>query len=349
MYITPMTRARKEQIDLNQTPYYHCICRCVRRAFLCGEDHLTGKNYDHRKAWIVDRLALLSQVFSFEIASYSIMSNHYHVLLRVDRDTGLNWDDETVAKRWKQLYSWPLLVENYLKGNTSKAETMKAQEIIQTWRKRLIDIPWFMRCLNEYLGRRANKEDQCTGRFWEGRYKSQALLGDAAVLTCMSYVDLNPIRANMANTPEDSDYTSIQQRINTLQRHNKTQNNNPPIAQDNAAQPINVKLMPLVKQSSDRHPNAIGYTLKDYLELIDWVGRSVRNDKRGSIDDKTPPILQRLGLNVDGFLEHVLTFEEKPNYPCANGPLDKLKALASHWKQIFIKGQYALQRIYQPG
>ena len=183
--ILGMTKPRNQLIDLGETPYYHCLCRCVRRAFLCGEDYLTGKNFEHRKGWVIERLALLADVFCIEIASYAVMSNHYHVVLCVDRKHALTLDDKTVARRWRQLYGWPLRVHNYLLGNTSPAETVKAKEIIHTWRQRLFDIAWFMRCLNEYLARRANEEDQCKGRFWEGRYKSQALLGEAAVLTVM--------------------------------------------------------------------------------------------------------------------------------------------------------------------
>ena len=337
-----MTKPRSQLIDIQQTPYYHCINRCVRRSFLCGEDHVTGKNYEHRKSWVVERLALLSRVFSIDVASYAIMSNHYHLVLRVDRDSALKLSAKQIARRWKRLYHWPLLVERYFNGETDNAETDKALEIIDTWRCRLHDISWFMRCLNEYIARKANKEDKCTGKFWEGRYKSQALLGEAAVLTYMAYVDLNPVRANMAKTPESSDYTSVQQRIASTKKQTLHQKQKKDIS------PPTVKLMPLVKQTSDNHPNAIGYTLKDYIKLIDWIGRSKRNDKRGSIDERTPPILQRLELNADDFIEHVLTYEDKHFYPVAIGPIDKLKKLALHWKQKFIKGQYALQRLYSP-
>ena len=344
-----MTKPRSQLIDLQQTPYYHCINRCVRRSFLCGEDHLTGKNYEHRKVWIVERLALLSRIFAIEVAAYAVMSNHYHVVLRVDKDSALKLNDQQIAVRWRKLYQWPLLVENYLKGQTDAAETDKAQQIIQKWRNRLHDISWFMRCLNEHLARKANKEDNCTGKFWEGRFKSQALLGEAAVLTCMAYVDLNPIRAGVADTPETSDHTSVQKRIEYLATSAHKQKSKYKTKRKKKHNPDSlskIKLMPLVKQTNDKHPNAIGYTLKDYLELIDWIGRSKRNDKRGAINDRTPPILQRLELNADDFIEHVLTYDDKYFYPVAMGPIDQLIKLAQHWKQKFIKGQYSFQRLY---
>ncbi len=253
-----MPKPRKALISLDSTPYYHCISRCVRRAFLCGEDSLTGKNFEHRKQWVADRLTELSSLFAIDISAYSILSNLFHVILRIDRQAVDNWSETELMERWKQLFSLPVLVSRYTLGETTtQAEIDIVHKIFADWRERLCDISWFMRCLNEHLARRANKEDSCTGRFWEGRFKSQALLDEAALLTCMGYVDLNPIRANMADTPEESDYTSIQQRIREVL-------NQPPSSENLPT------LMPLVKQEDDKHPNAIGFTTRDYLELVDW-------------------------------------------------------------------------------
>ena len=66
-----MAIARKRQISLVDTKYYHCISRCVRRAFLCGEDRFTGQSYEHRRGWVeVKRLELAkinkSLIFIFD-------------------------------------------------------------------------------------------------------------------------------------------------------------------------------------------------------------------------------------------------------------------------------------------
>jgi hypothetical protein len=196
-----------------------------------------------------------------------------------------------------------------------------------------------MRSLNEHLARRANEEDNCTGRFWEGRFKSQALLDEAAVLTCMSYVDLNPVRAGMAKTPEDSDFTSIQQRIRKYTRRTAKTNTS-----TTGPQPT---LMPLVKQHRDPHKNAIGFTLRDYLELVDWAGRAIRENKRGAIPEQAPPILQRIGLEPGRYLEHLqgLAATERPTM---FGHVEQIRQAANSLGRCFIKGAGEAQRLYRP-
>jgi putative transposase len=167
-----MTLARRQQISLEETPFYHCLARCVRRAFLCGEDSLTGQSFEHRKPWIVDKLKELAEIFAIDVCAYAVMSNHYHVVLRVDSARAQGWSDEEVIFRWRRLFRGGVLVERFLKGEaTTRAERDKVAELTAQWRGRLWDISWFMRCLNESIARQANQEDGCKGRFWEGRFK----------------------------------------------------------------------------------------------------------------------------------------------------------------------------------
>jgi hypothetical protein len=179
-----------------------------------------------------------------------------------------------------------------------------------------------MRSLNEDLARRANAEDGCTGRFWEGRFKSQALLDEAAVLTCMSYVDLNPVRAGIADTPERSDFTSIQQRIQERE------------AIDAPGKP---QLVALDGSSNDDHPNAFSFSNDDYLELVDWAGRAVRNDKRGAIPSSLPPILRRLQLDPEHYLRHVAR-GGRGYHVAALGHVDRLREAAERLGRCFFKG-----------
>ncbi len=95
-----MTISRKQQVDLTATPYYHCITRCVRRAFLCGDDEYSGKNFDHRREWIAGRINQLSGIFLIEISAYAVMSNHYHLILRVNLSGAAAMSDHEVVDRW---------------------------------------------------------------------------------------------------------------------------------------------------------------------------------------------------------------------------------------------------------
>lgn len=288
-----MTRPRSQLVSLEATPYYHCIARCVRRAWLCGDDPYTGKNFDHRKPWLVERLKLLADVFAIDIAAYAVMSNHYHVVLHVDPARSATWSDDEVIQRWTRIYRGSLLAQYYLGGKVlSDAEQSLLASLVARWRRRLCNLSWFMRCLNEYLARRANAEDGCKGRFWEARFKSQALLDESALLSCMTYVDLNPIRAGIADSLQDSDFTSIQyriQQVSTAAARNSS---------DEQDQNFTPRLMPFA-ETMRQHQDfaAIPCNLKDYLDLVDWTGRVVRPDKKGSIKATTPRLLSTLGLS----------------------------------------------------
>jgi len=325
-----MARARCEQVSLPDTPYYHCIARCVRRAFLCGEDRFSGESYEHRRQWIFDRITELDAVFAIDICAYAIMSNHYHLVLRVNQAQAESWSDREVIRRWKLLFTGPVLIQRFLDGACrSPAELDKVVEIIAEWRSRLSDISWFMRCLNEHIARQANQEDGCTGRVWEGRFKSQALLDEQGLLTCMAYVDLNPIRATMADSPEHSDFTSIQERIREYQ--------------EQTAQSASPALKALSPKQSDSE-QAIPFDLADYFELVDWTGRCCRDDKRGHISNKLPPILQRLGIDADQWLR---AMQPKGLQPCrALGRFDKLKQYAGQMGNSWVKGLTQSKRLY---
>lgn len=162
----------------------------------------------------MERFKELSSVFAIDICAYAVMSNHYHLVLHVDRESTAQWSEEEVIRRWTALFpANGRLIETLYLNKSSKAAQKQLQIRIAAWRERLSDLSWFMRCLNEFLARRANREDECTGRFWEGRFKSQALLDEKALVTCMAYVDLNPVRAGLTDTLDSSDFTSIQERL----------------------------------------------------------------------------------------------------------------------------------------
>ena len=271
-----MTIARNRQICLEATPYYHCICRCVRRAYLCGKDAITGRSFEHRRAWIEQRLLGLADVFAIDVVAYAVMNNHYHVILHVDGDQAKLWTSSEIFDRWSRLYGLPDVVKRAVTGEQLSAEDNAAVGAkVETWRARLMDISWFMKCINYEIAVKANREDECSGRFWEGRFESQALLDETALLQCMAYVDLNPVRAKIAKTPERSEYTSVKRRID---------------AADHRLMPFDGVNPP----NGGEYGNVIPCTFNDYLALVDWTGRIIAEGERGAIPISVPPIFERL-------------------------------------------------------
>lgn len=358
-----MTKARSEQISLDDTPFYHCYSRCVRRAFLCGFDRETGEDFEHRKHWIVDRMKRLASVFCMDICAYAVMDNHYHVVLRVDVEEAEALSIEEVLQRWTALFSGNFLVNRYRSDERTKmsgAEIDKVHEIAGEWRHRLMNVSWFMRCLNEYIARMANQEDKCKGRFWEGRFKSQALLDDVAVLACMTYVDLNPVRAGVAETPESSDFTAIQERIEQhLVGAEEASRSSVEVEDASVAKPVQAaaqidvgegggvhskRLLAFIGDERIDQPKGINYSLEDYLELVDWTGRAILDGKRGWISDELPPILLRLQVNPDQWVSTVAYFNRC--FPRMAGRIDRLKAICRKLNLAWVHGMGPSKRLF---
>lgn len=317
-------QARYDLVEPAEVQVLHCVQRCVRRAFLCGEDRFTGQSFEHRREWIRDRLEFLAGVFGVDCLTYTVLSNHLHVVLRSRPDVVATWSDEQVARRWLKLF--PKRREK--DGSPSlpskpEIDMITAQpESIAEKRRRLSDISWWMRCAAENVARRANREDQCTGRFWEGRFKAQLLLDEASLLACAAYVDLNPIRAAMAETPETSDYTGAKDRIDDLaeradrsrpstrdwerSRRRRRSGWMSPIEIDEHSGAIG----PCV-ETSGRRASSKGFlavSMASYLELLDWTGRQIHVDKAGVIPEHLAPILSRIGLDSQAWCDVVKKF-----------------------------------------
>lgn len=222
-----------------------------------------GKYYEHRREWIETQILSLADIFAIDVAAYAVMSNHLHLVLRIDIELANSWSDREVIEQWH-------------------------------------------RCFNG------------TGHFWEGRFKSQALLDEAAVLACMSYVELNPIRAKMVDTLEDSDHTSIQLRVNAALK---------------GEQPT--KLLPFIGDERLNQPKGISFALKDYLALVDETGRIIRDDKRGSISSHCEKILTRLNISSDHWIKLTSEFGQ-----LFHSPVGETQAVTHYCEHLKIRRRH---------
>ena len=325
---------------------YHCFTRCVRRSFLCGFDTVTRRDYSHRKSWIVQRLRFLAGIFAIDVCAYAIMENHYHTVLRTRPDIVQSWSDRDVAARWLTLFP------NYYR-NDALADAPTDRQIsalaanavrIAQLRKRLSSISWFMGRLNECIARAANKEDHLKGRFWESRFKCLPLLDTAAIAACMVYVDLNPIRAGLAASPEQSHFTSIQERIRSWHQSMPARDSVPVENTENPADTIPVSLPEDCPDSSAPwlcpiHLDGGGVlemTGAQYLDLVDSSGRILQSGKQHAIDATLAPILLRMRINPEQWLDTVSRFESR--FHLAAGLCCSLQAFADRLGKKWLKG-----------
>jgi REP element-mobilizing transposase RayT len=310
-----MTRPRAQIAPPDTAGTYHCVQRCVRRAFLCGIDHYSGRCFEHRKAWVEARIHLVAECFAISVHAHAVMSNQLHLVVGVDPATATTWPDEEVAKRWVRLFP--------PREHSEDAAERKQQRLLAdptrlaVLRRRLGSLSWLMRCLVEPIARRANREDGCKGRFWEGRYKCQALCDERSVLAAMAYVDLNPIRAGIAKRLDASRHTSVVSRIEAAKSD--------PTTLSRSLGPIAGSLR-----------SSFDLSIADYLQALEWTGRMLFPGMRGRIAKDAPAILSVIDRDPSRWIARVSAFES--GWMRAAGSAQDLIALAEGLGQRWLKG-----------
>ena len=314
-----MAIPRKYLVDSETPGFYHCISRCVRRAFLCGHDDETGKNCNHRKAWLEKRMLELASIFSVELYAYAVMDNHYHLVLYIDPLAPLKWSDSEIAEKWLLAYPGRLDNPAFKQQRELKKQAITAdQKKLKLYRERLGSLSWFMSRLNEPLAKLSNDEDNVKGRFWESRFTSIALLDESAVLSCMAYVDLNPIRARMTEELQESLHTSIKQRLGYLSTN------------------LGLLHKPITPMANSVKGRAVNINLKDYIELIEWAGKSISHPKKAKMPVHINTLLSTFNLQPDNWLYQIKQFNE--GSPHSIGSIQKLQDKAKALSKKWIKG-----------
>ena len=363
-----MTLPRSTYVREGEIAVYHCFNRCVRRARLCGFDPVTGRDFSHRKTWVVDRLRFLASVFAIDVCSFAVMDTHLHEVLRTRPDIAAAWSDREVAIRWLTLYpkkKKKIPLELQISALTDSPST------IAELRQRLSSLSWFEARLNEHIARLANKEDGVTGKFWESRFKGDILLDDASIVAGMVYVDLNLIRARLACTPEDSDFTSIQQRILNWRREMMPQDSIPSDPSHNTPSPsadsliqnpeentnclasVPESTLPILPnasswlcpiQSTSHRCGILQMTETDYFDLVDRSGRILHSDKSGAIDPHLDPILLRIGVNPLAWHDTISHFGTR--FRLAAGKISSMRAFAQRLGKRWFIGLSAAQAAF---
>jgi hypothetical protein len=299
-----MTLARAHLVDVSVTRWYHCVTRCVRRAFL-----LNDGEFDRRQ-WIENRTQELSGIFAISVGGFSVMDNHLHLLVRLDPDVATGWSDEEVVRRWGRLFPprdksrEPLPVSN----DWVKWRLQDVQWVAMA-RSRLVSLSWFMKCLKEPLSRLANRQDNTRGAFFESRFKSVAIIDDESLLATCTYIDLNAVAAGIAVVPEASPHTSITTRTEHVKAQGRAsdlrQAEHGSVAGSNSSPGLeeSIWLCPIEDRrelDSSREGMLQGFSLGNYLLLVDYTGRLFREGKT-VISAELTGILNRLGTTAESW------------------------------------------------
>lgn len=300
---------------------FHITDRCVRQDFLLGDGKTARKTEKSRRYVILKRLKTLASAYAIDILRFALMDNHMHVELRNRPDLVQQMSDLEVARR--TLIIFPGYCQANADAKRKRMPKPTAEDIqklaedkqrIREMRTNLSSVSSFMKSLKFYTSRYFNLVDGKRGAFWESRYNIKVLLDDLSILLCALYIDLNPIRAGMALTPETSIFTSAFYQILAARMLAKSPAVKRARLPDSFLPPV--KISPheadRLKSSLATRASDFGFTdmtSQEYLMLLDLMGRIVTKKHNGAIPNDLPPIFERMNLNWDNFVHLVNAYE----------------------------------------
>ena len=321
-----MTKARKYIYDENLCAHYHAISRIVQGGFLMGLDETTGINYDYRLNWVQDRLKELSAIFTIIIGGHSVMNNHFHINLQTRPDLTAALSDREVIQRYFKLHPPKQSKKKTLTAEEWKFledEVIANKKLMIEYRRRIGSLSEFMKALKEPIARRANQESNKKGHFWDSRFKSILLVGAEAVALCQVYIDSNPIRASIAETPEASKFTSAHTRLKAseackkITELKKLEALGHEIHEDKKKEIEEVSkligsadwLAPFYQGENHLRP-FFKITEKEYFLLLDNTVRELSPGKKGYMDPSLDSIFDRLKIDREKWLEAIINYDK---------------------------------------
>jgi REP element-mobilizing transposase RayT len=311
-----MTVARCKIVNPEITPWYHCISHCVRKASL----EKTAKRGDPKR-WIQDRLEQLVDIFAIDVAGFSVMDNHFHVLAHLNVKASRQWTKHATLTRWAKLHPPRNARRKPLKNIKAWIrEKQSDHKFVNNCRKRLVDLGWFMKSIKEPLARLINEADGEKGTFWSARYKSIAVLGESALLATCTYIDLNPLAAGVVKVPEAAMYTSIRLRVDACQKRGRI--GDLKAARKGTALGIlqaqdlekGLWLCPIEDRRGRGEARVgllEGMSLGTYLLLLDQTARMLRPGK-ATLSPDAEEILERLGASSQMWQQTITQLFARP-------------------------------------
>lgn len=342
--------SRRKLLGRARKSVFHCSTRCVRRAYLCGKDPQTGKDHSHRRGWIINREEQLAKLFTIEVEFRAEMSNHLHAVLRTRPEIAKRLPPRDVARRWLTITKLAKCMSDDMPEPDEKKidELVKDKKRIAELRRRLSSVSWFMGILLENIARRANREDGATGRFWEARFRCRECADVSGILLCAIYVDLNPIRAGEADSPETARYTSAYQRIEAQTQRKNARNRADGWMAELTLRPERKADESLAYSSrTGRRASDLGIlpmSLEDYLKLLRWTARLLRSGQRSTIPKNLEAILERMDVSHEAWLETVDNYET--TFCHVVGSPSSMAEAAQRMDASCLKGAAASRRVF---